>query len=89
MRPVYFWTESLMFPNNFPAVSVENPDDLVDILGASDWVKFMNHDINVKNIELMGIACPTTASGEFYLQTNNASFFGRELYGIYYNSSLN
>lgn len=69
---------------SFYAVSVEH----VDGQWSNSWEDFKLHKIDTDSLVLMGIACPDTADGRYYLQTNRESPFGRGVKSIYYNKSI-
>ncbi|EDW02793.1 GH10839 [Drosophila grimshawi] len=72
-RSWWFWAESVSdrFPEKFNAVAAEN------------WILFM---LNVKKPDkaVMGHYCPTTARGNYYLQTNGETPFARGEKGLTY-----
>lgn len=82
-RAVDFWVESVVNNKSFYAVGVEKSSGWTN-----GWDDFKHHEIDKNNIVLMGISCPETADGRYYLQTNKASPFGRGMGGIYYDDSL-
>lgn len=82
-RAIDFFVESVLNNRSFYAVGVKESNGWT-----SGWKEFKDHEIDEENIVLMGIACPETADGRYYLQTNKASPFGRGMNGIHYNFSL-
>lgn len=69
------------YEGNFPAVSLKRN---ILGLGGSDYEEFVNDEINENDIVDMGFACPTSASGPYYLQTNAKSLYGKGIDGIKY-----
>lgn len=82
-RAVDFWAESIVNASSLYAVAIKNSNGWT-----SGWQEYKNHKIDIENIVPFGMACPETADGRFYLQTNKASPFGRGCDSIYYDSSL-
>lgn len=84
-RSVYLFAESLTQERNFDAIALKNSS----VLNLSDWSKFKTNTFSdEQNVVPMGIACPETASGVYYLQTNNEVPFGRAVNGVRYDSSV-
>lgn len=82
-RAVDFWAESVVNDRSFLAVGTTR------VTGwTNGWQDFKDHKIDKKTTILMGIACPETADGQYYLQTNKGFPFGRGMRGIHFDDSL-
>lgn len=73
-RALYFYTESVK----------SAPNTAFTAVGAASWSSFMAHNVNSSNVVNMGIDCPMTASGNYYLQTNSQPSYSLGSNGIQY-----
>lgn len=84
-RSVDYWAESVINENNFQAIALSNEVSYNFL----SWGRFKaNADLDYDNVVPMGIACPVTAEGDYYLQTNGTSPFGRSEDGITFDSTI-
>lgn len=85
-RSVDFWAESVADDRSFDAIALRNSPSLLSL---PSWSKFKtNNFFDEGNTVRMGIACPATARGKYYLQTNREAPFGRSSSGIRFDSSV-
>lgn len=67
------------------AESVKSPSNTAfSAVAAASWSSFTGQNVEASNVVNMGIDCPITASGNYYLQTNSQSPFSRDSNGIRY-----
>lgn len=77
-KSVYFYAKSVSLSHGaFPFYAVST----------NAWQYFINHmNINYKNTVKMGIDCPPTARGKYYLQTTDLPQMSLGSYGTFYHS---
>lgn len=77
-KSVYYYAKSVSLSHGaFPFYAVST----------NSWQYFINHvNINYKNTVKMGIDCPPTARGKYYLQTTDLPQMSLGNYGTYYHS---
>lgn len=70
------------------SVSLTNNEPPFYAVSANSWQDFINHtNIDYADIVRMGIDCPMTARGEYFLQTIDTPEMSRGIQGINYDEN--